>query len=55
MEPWLCFFYFANRYTMELFLGQGCVDQSRLERRMKHVVDLVLRGIAYDGVENGVR
>jgi AcrR family transcriptional regulator len=41
----LCFFYFANRHTMELFLGKGCMDPAHLEGRVRHVVDLVLRGI----------
>lgn len=42
----LCFFYFSNHYTMSLFLGEQALNRSSLERRIQHVVALLLEGIS---------
>ena len=42
----LCFFYFANRHTMEQFLGGSAVNLGAVESRIEHVVELLLRGIS---------
>jgi len=49
----LCFFYFANRHTMEQFFGPGAMGGEGLEARIRHVVELLLRGIATDAVKAG--
>lgn len=42
----LCFFFFSNQFTMKQILGKSVMDKSRLETRKKHVVDLLLHGLA---------
>lgn len=41
----LCFFYFSNYFTMSLFLGERAMNRSKVEKRIKHVVSLLLEGI----------
>ncbi len=41
----LCFFYFANKYTMEQLCPEAPPTRERLEARVKHVVGLLLHGI----------
>ena len=41
----LCFFNFSNRYTMKEFVGEVAVTKSAIEKRAKHVADLLLNGI----------
>ncbi|MEZ6191416.1 MAG: TetR/AcrR family transcriptional regulator [Phycisphaerales bacterium] len=41
----LCFFYFSNHFTMSLFLGERALNPARIEKRIKHVVALLLEGI----------
>lgn len=41
----LCFFYFSNYFTMILFLGERAMNRSKLEKRIRHVVSLLLEGI----------
>lgn len=40
----LCFFYFSNEYTMKELVGEKTTTKSSMEKRIKHVVDLVLHG-----------
>lgn len=45
----LCFFYFSNQYTMGQFLGlDSLASRTDLESHIRHVVDLLLRGISHD-------
>ncbi|MFH1615784.1 MAG: TetR/AcrR family transcriptional regulator [Planctomycetota bacterium] len=41
----LCFFYFSNRYTISQLTGKVNMTKSSLEKRAKHVVDLLMHGI----------
>lgn len=45
----LCFFNFSNEYTMKELVGKRSMTKSSLEKRIKHVVNLVLYGIINDG------
>lgn len=47
----LCFFYFANRHTMEQFLGKSSLDAATMQDRITHVVELLLHGISTDAIE----
>jgi len=49
----LTFFYFSNQYTLEQMLGRPPAARQNLENRIKHVVSLVLHGIAHEDVKNG--
>lgn len=42
----LCFFYFSNRHTMGQLLGTNMTAPAHLNRRIRHVVSLLLHGIA---------
>ena len=44
----LCFFYFSNEYTMKELVGDKIRTKASLEKRIKHVVDLVLHGTIED-------
>ena len=48
----LCFFYFSNQYTMSQFLGKKTVAKSNIDARIRHVVELLLHGIAHDDARN---
>ena len=41
----LCFFYFSNANTMGEFVSEVAMTKPALERRVAHVVDLLLHGI----------
>jgi AcrR family transcriptional regulator len=41
----LCFFYFANRYTMRQLFPDAAPSKERMPARIDHVVGLLLRGI----------
>ena len=45
----LCFFYFSNEHTMRQFVSEVGMTKSALNRRIDHVVDLVLHGIIDNG------
>ena len=45
----LCFFYFSNEHTMKQFASEISMTDSALEKRVKHVVDLLLHGIVDNG------
>lgn len=47
----LCFFYFANRETMGQFLGGSSMGPGGAEGRIRHVVELLLHGIATDTIQ----
>ncbi|MGD9128616.1 MAG: TetR family transcriptional regulator [Planctomycetia bacterium] len=42
----LCFFYFSNHQTLQKLLNLEPINRSALQRRKKHVVDLILEGIS---------
>jgi len=42
----LCFFYFSNQHTMRQFLGRHAGTHAHMDERIKHVVGLLLHGIA---------
>ncbi len=45
----LCFFYFSNQYTMGRFMGLDTLARrTDVESRIRHVVGLLLHGIAHD-------
>ncbi len=41
----LCFFNFSNRYTIKEFAGEVAATKPAIEKRAKHVADLLLNGI----------
>lgn len=41
----LCFFYFSNEYTMTELVGKRTMTKVSIEKRINHVVDLLLHGI----------
>ncbi len=41
----LCFFYFSNEYTMKELVGERTTTKQAVEKRAKHVADLLLNGI----------
>lgn len=50
----LCFFYFANRYTMRELFPDAAPSKSRMPGRVQHVVGLLLKGIReVDGASGG--
>ncbi len=46
----LCFFYFSNQHTMNQFLGSAPLTKAALDRRIDHVVHLLLHGIAHQNL-----
>lgn len=44
----LCFFYFSNRHTLGHILGSNMIAPKRLPKRKKHVISLLLEGLATD-------
>lgn len=51
----LCFFYFANRHTMEQFLGRSFAGRTSMEKRIQHVVELLLHGISTEAARSPAR
>jgi TetR/AcrR family transcriptional regulator len=45
----LSFFYFSNQYTLGRALGVDLADPAAIQRRVSHVVKLILDGIRADG------
>lgn len=50
----LCFFYFANQYTLRQLFANAAPSRPHMAARIKHVVGLLLKGIA-DGSNNHAR
>jgi AcrR family transcriptional regulator len=42
----LCYFYLSNAHTLSTIFGRDLLSPSARSRRLKHVVDLVLRSLA---------
>ena len=51
----MSFFYFSNRRTMEQLLGRSAMAPSGMTGRIRHVVELLLHGIATDAVKRQTR